>query len=133
MHDVIEKDRIKNLEFKPARKNSVPVIKLLNYLDSSTEKSSLTGFKIKNKKAKKRRKVLPLKRKVFQNLRIPKSLENVADSAGKAFDAVLAMITPEHEVGLKRRRDRVRKRVSFHDSIMTLAVSSGILAAILAT
>merc|ERR1712106_387316 len=99
----------------------------------NTEKRSLTGFKIKNKKAKKRRKVLPQTRKPFQNLRMPKSFENVADSAGKAFDAVLAMITPEHEVGLKRRRNSVRKRVSFHDSIMTLAVSSGILAAILAT
>ena len=63
---------------------------------------------------------------------MPKSMRRVADSAGETLDAVLALMVPGHEAAMKRRRDGGRNRLSLDDSIMTLVISSSIMAAILA-
>lgn len=92
------------------------------------------NYKKKRRIPNKRKRVPPPKKKGFQKikleLKMPKSVRRVADSAGETLDAVLALLVPGHEAAMRRRRDR--SRMSLDDSIMTLAVSSGIMAAILA-
>ena len=95
----------------------------------------VTNYKKKRRIQKKRKKGPPPKKKESSTLtlkfKMPKSVRRVADSAGETLDAVLALVVPGHEVAM-RRRDRKRNRLSLDDSIMTLAISSGIMAAILA-
>ena len=101
-------------------------------------KKPLRGPVNNNKKKrriqKKRKKGPPPKKKepssLTLKLQMPKSIRRVADSAGETLDAVLALVVPGHQAAMRRRRDR--NRLSLDDSIMTLAISSGIMAAILA-
>ena len=94
----------------------------------------INSNKKKRRIQKKRKKGPPPKKKepssLTLKLQMPKSIRRVADSAGETLDAVLALVVPGHQAAMRRRRDR--NRLSLDDSIMTLAISSGIMAAILA-
>ena len=60
---------------------------------------------------------------------MPNSVRRVIDSVGETIDAVLSLIVPGHETAMQRRRE---DKLSLDHSILTLAVSSVIMAAILA-
>ena len=68
------------------------------------------------------------------SLGMPKAIRRVKDSAGETLDAVLALVVPGHEAGMRRRRNKKQRQsmISLDDSILTFAISSGIIAAILA-
>ena len=61
-----------------------------------------------------------------------KSIRGVVDSAREGLDAVIAVMVADHEAAVRRRKDRARRRLSLDDSFITLLISSGIMAAILA-
>ena len=63
-----------------------------------------------------------------------KAMHGVGYSGRKAVEAVIAVAVPgsSHEAAVRRRKDRARSRLSLNDSFMTLFISSGIMAAILA-
>jgi hypothetical protein len=90
-------------------------------------------YKTNRRNPNNRRRVSPLKQKSFKNSKMTQATRGVGDSAREAVDAVIAVMVPGHEEAVRKRKDRARRRLSLNDSFITLFISSGIMAAILAT
>lgn len=134
LHDItVGRKELERVQRKPNSSN--PPKKIINKAKKPWRRP-INKHKKKRRLPVKRKRVPPPKKKGFQKikleLKMPKSVQRVADSAGETLDAVLALMVPGHEAAMKRRRDGARNRLSLDDSIMTLAISSGIMAAILA-
>ena len=118
-------------EFKPARQNSIPVMNFIEYLDKTKDKGN---------RREKTKMIIKKKRKTQgQNVvrkpggRMRRVLGNVAETAVRAVEGVLGRAVAGQENIVKRRRGREKSRISVYDSILTFAISSGIVAAILGT
>ena len=116
------------------RPNRKPHKKVVNKANKKPQRRPLHKYKKKKRLPNKSKRGPPPKKKgsakITLEFEMPRSVRRVAESAGETLDAVLALVVPGHEAAMRRRRDR--NRLNLDDSIMTLAISSGIMAAILA-
>ena len=116
-------------DFKPARQNMIPVMNFIEYLDKTQDRGTRKEKTKKMITQKRRIKGQAVVRKAGG--RIGRVLGKVVETAGRAVESVLGRTVVGQEDIVKRRRGRERRRISVSDSIITLAISSGIMAAIL--